>query len=267
MPEISTADGQHLYYRKMGSGPVLLLIHGFPESGSLWENVWDALASTFTLIVPDLPGSGKSTHNGTKSLADMAGGIKAILDSEGIEKAVIAGHSMGGYVGCAFAACYPERLSGLSLVHSTPQADDEEKKKNRQKSVDFIRKGGKRIFLNQMVPNLFADDYIVTNPHIVPEQVDKAMQMEEESIINFITAMMNREDSTAVLGTAPYPVQWIAGTKDKLIDHKKILAHCSRSAINFVSFYNNCGHMSMLEAPGRLAADLGAFTGFCHTRQ
>ena len=133
MPEISTPISSRLFYRKMGTGPAVVLLHGFPESGSLWQNIWDGLASSYTVIIPDLPGSGNSVLEKNTSLVEMAEGVKAILDKEGISRVVFAGHSMGGYVAFAFAGLYPEMIAGLSLVHSTPVADDEEKNKNKVK--------------------------------------------------------------------------------------------------------------------------------------
>ena len=153
--EVATSVSSQIFYAKMGSGPVLILLHGFPESGSLWRNVRDELSASYMLIIPDFPGSGNSILEKETSISQMADCVKNIMDKEGIDKAVIAGHSMGGYVAFAFATSYPENVAGLSLVHSTPEADDDEKKQTRLKIIEIIRKGGKTAFISQMVPNLF----------------------------------------------------------------------------------------------------------------
>ena len=256
-----------LYYRKIGTGPAVILLHGFPESGALWKNIWNELAVSSTLIIPDLPGSGNSLLEADTGIEQMAGYVKTIMDIEGINKAVIAGHSMGGYVALAFADSYPDSVSGLSLIHSTPLADDEEKKKIRLKSIELIRKGAKKTFISQMVPNLFSDAFKQSEPEIVKQQVEQAMKMEGNSMINFYNAIMNRKDRTSVLEKAIFPIQWIAGINDNLIPYKKILEQCYRSGINFVSFYNNCGHMSMFEAPEQLITDLKEFIYYCNIYQ
>jgi pimeloyl-ACP methyl ester carboxylesterase len=256
-----------LFYRKTGKGPVLVLLHGFPESGTMWDNIVGELSSHFTLIIPDLPGSGNSKLDHKASIDQMAVSVKTILDKEGIDKSAIAGHSMGGYVALAFADLYPDQTSGLSLVHSIQLADDEEKKKVRIKSIELIQKGAKRSFISQMVPNLFSDTFKRSDPKTVEEQVEQAMKMEGNSMINFYYAMMNRSDRTYVLDNAIFPIQWIAGINDNLISYKKILEQCHRSGINFVSFYNNCGHMSMFEAPGLLSKDLLEFVSYCNSYQ
>ncbi len=204
------------------------------------------------------------TDTGISEMADM---VKEIMDIEGIGKTVIAGHSMGGYIGFAFADKYPDRLSGLSLIHSTPLADDDEKKKTRLQSIDIIRKGAKKTFISQMIPNLFSDAFKQSHPEIVKEQVDQSMKMEGDSMINFYNAMIRRRDRSNVLMKAVFPIQWIAGINDNLISYKKISELCYRSDINFVSFYNNCGHMSMFEAPGQLITDLQKFIHYCDRYQ
>src|SRR4051812_23447131 len=117
MPEIKTAVTSKFYYRKMGAGPVVVLVHGFPEAGNLWRRIQDELAASFTLLIPDMPGSGNTPLEQDTSLAQMADCIATMLDGEGVDKAVLAGHSMGGYIGFAFAASYPEKLAGFSVVH------------------------------------------------------------------------------------------------------------------------------------------------------
>jgi pimeloyl-ACP methyl ester carboxylesterase len=248
----------------MGVGPAIVLLHGFPESGTLWQNIWHELCASFTLIIPDFPGSGNSVLDEETSIADMATCVKNILDAEQIDKAVIAGHSMGGYVAFAFAGLYPDKLAGLSLVHSTAVADDDEKKNTRRKAIELIRKGAKEAFITQMVPNLFSYDFKQSNSLAVKQQVDEALKMNDASLINFYEAMIGRTDHTFVLEKAGYPVQWIIGMDDNVIYYKKILEQCNKSNINFVSFYRNCGHMSMIETPQKLANDLKEFAVYCY---
>ena len=264
MPEINTAVSSSLFYTRQGSGPCIILVHGFPESGSLWHKISEELSAAFTVVIPDMPGSGNSRLDRDTDVADMAACIIAIMDAENIAKAVIAGHSMGGYIGFEFAARYPARLAGLSLVHSIPVADDEEKKKSRQKSIDLLGNGGKVSFIRQLIPNLFSAPFKQSHMQFVEEETDKAMVMNEASLINFTRAMMNRNDNSNALLTASFPVQWIIGKDDNVINFKKIVPYCYKSRINFVSFYNNCGHMSMMEAPDQLSSDLKLFTGYCY---
>ncbi len=264
MPDIKTTISQQTYYMKMGSGPVLILLHGFPESSTLWRTIWDELSASYTLIMPDFPGSGESVLERDTTISEMAECVAEIMDHENIEKAVIAGHSMGGYVAFAFAELFPQRVAGLSLVHSIASADNEEKKVNRQKAIDLIQKGGKSAFIRQMVPNLFTTGFKQSHPAIVEEEVELDMETEEKALVNYTRAMMNRKDQSGWLDKAPFPMQWIIGGEDNIINYKKILDQSAKSGTNFVSFYNNCGHMSMFEAPVQLVSDLGEFVNYCY---
>jgi pimeloyl-ACP methyl ester carboxylesterase len=264
MPDTATSFPTDIYYRKTGAGPAVMLLHGFPSDGSLWDNVVGKIGEHFTVIVPDLPGSGKSPLDKATGISDMAVQIKRIMDHEGVDKAVVAGHSMGGYVALAFAALYPERLAGLSLVHSTTVADDDEKKKNRQKAIELIRKGGKKAFTQQMVPNLFSDSFKQHQPAVVEEHIKKGMTVPDEGMINFYEAMMARPDRSALLQNATYPIMWVMGSDDKIIYYKKILEFAHQSYINFVYLYKDCGHMSMIESPERLTDDIREFCTYSY---
>jgi pimeloyl-ACP methyl ester carboxylesterase len=264
MPDLKTSVSSHVSYLKMGTGPVMVLLHGFPEDSNLWRNVWGGLSEAFTLLIPDLPGSGSSVLNGATSMDQLAQVVKELLDHENVSKAVIVGHSMGGYVALAFARQFPAHVAGLALVHSVPYADDEEKKINRLKSAELIRKGGREQFVKQMIPNLFADDFKLAHPQAVSEQVAEGLKMATESLINFTDAMRLRTDNRAVIKDAKFPVQWVIGKQDNIMDYKKILRESYQSAINFVTFYRECGHMSMIEAPERLATDLKTFGAYSH---
>lgn len=255
IPEIS--------YSSVGTGPVIVLIHGFPDSGAIWETISDDLCKAFTLIIPDLPGTGATPMQGEVTIDDMARGIDLILEKEGVNKVVLAGHSMGGYVALAFARLFPERVAGLSLVHSTAAADDEEKKQARLKVIEIIRKGGRETFIRQMTQNLFSDSY--RNLHVadVVAKVEAGLKVDENSLIAFYKAMIGRDDNVDMISKVAFPVQWIAGIDDNIINYKKTLRDCHQSNINFVTLYSNCGHISMIENPVKLAADLHQFGEYC----
>ena len=253
-----------VYYRKMGSGPALLLVHGFPESSAMWEYVQDELSASYTLIMPDLPGSGKSQGRPGTGMTEMAECINGILDAENVNKAVIGGHSMGGYVALEFASRYPGKVAGLSLIHSTPLADDEAKKAVRQRSMEIIRNGGKGSFISQMMGNLFTAGFKQNNAVEVNKHVGYGMEVSVDNLINFYQAMIDRKDHTGLLRNAFFPVQWIAGADDAIIDYKKIMELCYLPAISFTSLYAGCGHMSMIEHPDRLQSDLTKFSDYCN---
>src|SRR4030095_9160758 len=149
-------QNKKISYWVEGSGKPLMLVHGFAEDHRVWIYQEEFLEKKFQLIIPDLPGSGKSALLNETSMESMAEVLKAILDRESISICSIIGHSMGGYVTLAFAEKYPGLLNSFCLFHSTAYPDNEEKKEARRKSIAFIKKNGVEEFLKTTTPNLFA---------------------------------------------------------------------------------------------------------------
>lgn len=246
------------------SDQVMVLLHGFPADGRLWREAAPLLASAFTVIVPDLPGTGGSVlPDGDLTVEDQAQVVRTLLDELGIAKVILAGHSMGGYASLAFAEMWPERLAGLALVHSTAKADTEEKKEQRRKTIALIQKGGRETFIRQMIPGLFSSFTKERRPDLVQEQIMMGSELPDEALVKFYEAMMKREDRTKILENAGFPVQWIFGKEDALLPLPQVLQQTSLTDVSFVSVYENAGHMSMLEQPGQLAADLKQFGQYC----
>jgi len=178
----SGEDFPQLSYFVGGTGPCLVLLHGFPQSGVLWQKVWGALSESFTVIAPDLPGVGGSSFSGRAlTMEKMAESVKLILDAEHISEAVIAGHSMGGYVAMAFAELYPKTLQGLCMVHSLATADDEDKKENRRKAIRLIGKGGREAFIKQMMPGLFSEAFKKSHPEVIEGQIKLGCEVPAEA--------------------------------------------------------------------------------------
>lgn len=256
-----------IHYTTQGAGQPLVLIHGFPNDSSAWTPVLHGLQH-YRLILPDLPGAGLSPlPPAPLSMAGMAEAVKEVMDREGIAKAVLAGHSMGGYTALEFAARYPERVQGLSLVHSLASPDSDEKKENRRKSIALIRKGRaeQEMFLRGMAQNLFAEDFGRTHPGAAKAVVEKGMSLPGDTLAAFYQAIMDRSDKRPLLTGAAFPVQWIIGNEDTATPMKDALDQCHLAAVNDVRLYRPCGHMSFVEMPDRLIADLDAFMQYCGT--
>ena len=139
-------------YRKIGNGPAVILVHGFGEDGNIWKNQEEILSEKYTLILPDIPGSGGqsdllSEKDHPVQISDYAESIKEIIDEEKLESFILIGHSMGGYIALAFAEKYPGILKALGLFHSSAFADSEEKKATRTKAIEFIHEHGSEAFL------------------------------------------------------------------------------------------------------------------------
>ena len=110
-------SGMTLHYVRGGTGPAVLLLHGFPEDWSAYRNVMPYLSSKFTIVAVDLPGIGGSTAKaGGYSAADMASDIHQLQGRLHLQHAYLVGHDVGGMVAYAFVRRYPQALRGAMIL-------------------------------------------------------------------------------------------------------------------------------------------------------
>ena len=245
-----TYQSSKIYYRTIGIGRPIVLIHGFGEDGDIWKNQIEFLKDHFQLIIPDLPGSGKSAVINSQlvvGIEDYAEVVKIILAEEKIEECMMIGHSLGGYITLAFAEKYPDQLSSFGLVHSSAFADNEEKKATRLKSIEFIKKHGAHEFLRSSIPELFTEGWTTANRAIVDDLVEKSRLFTDEAIIQYYRAMINRPDRTAVLKNFSKPILFIIGEHDKAVPFQQSMQQCYLPAISHIHILGNTAHMGMLE--------------------
>lgn len=240
-----------LFYREEGKGLPVVLIHGFAEDSTVWENQIEALKNSYRLLIPDLPGSGRSPSPPPTTIDSLAEAIKAILDAEDIRQAVLIGHSMGGYITLAFAEKYPDRLKAWGLFHSTAYADSDEKKAGRKKSIEFIRKNGTAAYIRQSIPNLFAENTRHTQPELISSLIHRYIGFNPDALATYQEAMIERPDRTQVLQQSPHPVLFIIGRHDPILPLDASLRQVHMPKLSHVHLLENSGHMGMLEDSAR----------------
>jgi pimeloyl-ACP methyl ester carboxylesterase len=255
-----TYQSSNIFYRTAGKGKPVVLIHGFAEDGDVWKNQIEFLKDHFFLIIPDLPGSGRSEMINDMSIEGMAESIKELIDFElrflrqpaEAEGVSLAGHSMGGYITLAFAEKYPAMLSSIALVHSSAFADSEEKKANRLKSIGFVKKNGAYEFLKAVIFDLFAETWAAANPEIVERQVEKSKNFTDEAIIAYYQAIINRPDRTPVLKNFAKPILFIIGEHDKAVPFEQSMQQCYMPLQSHLHILRNTAHMGMFEETEKL---------------
>jgi pimeloyl-ACP methyl ester carboxylesterase len=192
----------------------------------------------------------------------MAVTVKGLLDREGIEKCILIGHSMGGYVTLAFAELYPERLRAFGLFHSTAYADSEEKKAGRLKSIAFVREHGAQPFIRQSTPGLFALETREDRPGLVEEMISRYRGFSVDALVVYLEAMRRRPDRVSVLERSVVPVLFIIGEKDQIVSPEQSLAQVVVPALAYFKILPGAGHMGMLEEPAEGASIIHSFVNF-----
>lgn len=262
IPKTITYNSSSIFYRVIGKGKPIVLLHGFGEDGEIWNNQVEYLKDHFLLIVPDLPGSGKSElYSGQLAggslqrevgMEDYADVVKAILNEEKIAECIMLGHSLGGYITLAFAEKYPAALNGFGLVHSSAFADSEEKKAARRKSIDFIKANGAYEFLKTSIPGLFKVSDGSEPSDTLNALVEKGRNFTPEALIQYYQAMIARPGRTQILKTFPGPILFIIGEHDIAVPFPQSLQQCYLPAISHVHILRNSAHMGMLEETGKV---------------
>lgn len=250
-------------YRIHGQGPVCILLHGFAEDGKVWDEQVNILSADYTCIVIDMPGTGQSAdafqHHRQLTLDECARLVLQVMDQEHVQKAILLGHSMGGYITLSFVEQFGERLQGFGLIHSTAFADNEEKTQNRRRSVNFMKQHGVRLLLEQLYPNLYGEKFRNERFDEIEQQIRASELFQPEVLIRYYEMMMVRPDRTDVLRNAKVPVLFVIGTEDKTVNLTDSLAQCHLPLESHVHILESTGHMGMKEDPENTTAAIRAF--------
>ena len=238
-------NDKSISYRTSGSGPGVVLLHGFLENNEMWFPIEEILNENFTTLAIDLPGHGKSEVLGeTHSMESIADIVRALLEHLGIETVSIIGHSMGGYVALAFLEQHHKMVRQVILLNSTPYADSEERRQNRKRALELIPKN-KELFIPVAINNLFAEDTRIQFSEAISKLITEANAMDVAGIQASIRGMLIRVDRSDVLKRFRGSKIIVAGTKDGVVpitDSRKA-AHYTGSRL----FEVDSGHMTLVE--------------------
>jgi pimeloyl-ACP methyl ester carboxylesterase len=241
----ATYKNAPISFTSQRTGNPLVLLHGFLESKEIWQDFVVELSAKRQVICIDLPGHGESGNFAeVHTMADMAQAVKSVLDELDIQQASFAGHSMGGYVSLEFQNIFPNIINSLVLVNSTPQADSEERKANRDRAATLVLKN-KRAFVSMAMSNLLTPE----NNKIFKSQIDilkkRALQFSSTGIYAAIKGMKIRTDHTELFAKFNGQKIVVAGKNDPVLEHNTIKNLAKRCNSKFYSLPD--GHLSFLE--------------------
>ncbi len=234
----------------VGDGEPVLLLHGFLENNSMWNNVLPYLEG-FQCILPDLPGHGQSSPLDAFTLEDLADLCADILDAVEIEQAHIIGHSMGGYIACALLERHPDRVKSILLFHSTATADSDEKKALRDRAITAVQ-SNQALYTRSMITGLFTPEFAQNNPQIIEHLIAQANAMEVEQIAQALDAMKKRPDRTPVLSNRLVSLAYILGKHDQRIPLNDVLQEVLHVKAEQHLIIDTAAHMGQFEAPNEV---------------
>jgi len=261
MPSILFQD-KKIEYQVSGTGQPVVLVHGYCEDSQMWDHFIPLLPSAKYITI-DLPGFGESEVVPDISIGKMADIVFLVLKEIKVEKTILIGHSMGGYVSLAFAEKYPDALVGLGLFHTHPYADSDLQKKSRDKSISFLQRNGTAHYTKQLIPKLFPSEFTRFNNFLINNLIYRASRFPMEGLIGSLAAMRDRPDRSKILVKINCLVLFIIGKQDITVDEIRALEQTTLADNSLIHILPKAGHMGMFEQPKKTAAMVEQFINHC----
>lgn len=235
-----------VYYTDQGKGTTVMLLHGFLEDHFMWNELQLLLSKRFRVIAVDLLGHGKSGCYGyIHTMEDQADMLFGLISHLRLRKISFIGHSMGGYIALAFAELYPDNVRSLTLLNSSAQADNEERKLNRDRAIEIVKKNSKA-FIRMATQSLFDKNSHKKFPDEIETFTQRALKTPLQGIIASLEGMKIRIDREALLHFSPYPKMVIAAEKDSIIPLQDIEEQVKNTEVQFHIVKG--GHVSTIES-------------------
>lgn len=254
---VALPTGVELAFEEAGQGGVpVLFVHGYPLDRTLWRKQLEGIRG-HRLIAPDLRGFGDSDLPGdAATLATHADDLAALLDALELDRVVVAGLSMGGYVAFEFLRRHRDRVCGLILLDTKASADDATARAARDAAIAGAKADGAEAVAATMADKLFAE---ATEPVIRERLVRQMAGVPVAAITAALAAMRDRPDSTPLLGTIDVPTLVVVGSEDRLTPPE--VAREMAAAIPGATLIEveGAGHVAPLERPATVNEALQRF--------
>jgi pimeloyl-ACP methyl ester carboxylesterase len=251
----------HVHLRGPADAPPVLLLHGFPLSGAMWEGQLHWLAQKWRVIVPDLRGHGQSdVGDGQYAIDFFVDDVFAALDAVAPQRAVVGcGLSMGGYVLLRAVEREPERFSALVLADTRAESDPDAGRLKRLDAVRKIRKDGMAGYAEAFISGGLGKTTLAERPKVVDALRAIITDNSGTGMVGAQLAMAGRTDTTHILPTIKVPTLVVVGEEDTLTPPDVARAMADRIPGARYALIPQVGHMTPMEDPGAFNDALRAF--------
>ena len=255
-------NGAQLAFEEVGSGQkALLLVHGHPFDRTMWRPQIEPMACLgWRVIAPDLRGYGASAGGGDKTTLDQfARDLIALLDQLGIDKAAIAGLSMGGQIVMEICRLFPQRVRGIVLAATFPQAETAAGKQQRLATADRLLKEGMDTYADELLPKMLCSRSIEATPEVARHVLSMMRSAPARGAAAALRGRAERPDYARVLERLECPALVVAGDEDAFTtreDADRMHTLLKRSRLLRLT---GTGHMPNLEQPELFNAALADF--------
>lgn len=227
----------------------VVFLHAFPLQSTMWESTFGRVPDTWRALAPDYRGFGSTPLPDSDgwALSDFAGDVIDLLDRLEIAQAAFIGCSMGGYVLFEILRSAPRYVSAVGLVSTRPGADSEEGRRGREKMIDLVTREGVEGVAAQMVPKLLGATTQNDRPDLAGHVRNLIVGNTREGVKRAVKAMMERPDSTPLLGKIDVPTLIVHGTEDTLIPPSEAVGMHQKTRNAQLELMPFSGHLPNLE--------------------
>jgi pimeloyl-ACP methyl ester carboxylesterase len=250
-----------LAFRESGSGRPLVLLHAFPLSSAMWMSQREELAACCRVITPDQRGFGGSAlGEEPPSLDAAADDVAELLDRLGLDRVVLGGLSMGGYVAMAFLRRHGDRVQALVLADTKATADPEAARANRQRIAAAVESDEtSTILVEEILPTLLGATSVASRP-LVTGRVKGLVQAAPGPAVAWAQrAMAARPDSLATLQELDRPALVVVGAEDVLSPPADAAAMADALPQGRLVEIAEAGHLTAIETPEAFNAAVAGF--------
>lgn len=256
----SRINGINIYYRDEGSGLAAVLIHAFPLNQTMWDDQLDKLRNHCRVITLDLRGFGRSdAPPGPYLMNEMAADVRELLSALDVDRAVLVGLSMGGYVSLAFRRNYPDAVAAMVLADTRATSDTDEARERRLKSAERAERDGSHAIADDMIPLLLGRTTLESRPAVIKRVRAMIESNRPHAIAAAQRGMAQRRDSTDILADIDIPVLILAGSEDTLTPVAEAETLCAGTRGAHLRVIEGAGHLSNIERPEDFNAALIEF--------
>ena len=240
------------YLIREGTHPenTVLFIHGFPFNKNMWIPQLDSLPPHITGIALDVRGHGNSTvGHGFFSVDVFAKDLLAFLRKLSVEKSVLCGVSMGGYIALRAYQIQPEAFSGMILSDTHSLADDNAAKLKRFDTIQSVLKNGRRPFSIGFVNNVFSKKSLLENNGAIDLIKSSIRRNSLRTICATLLALASRTDTSSILTDITIPTLLIRGAQDRITSAEDMQEMADKIGNSVYEQIEHTGHLPNLEAP------------------
>ena len=261
MENFITFKNANIFFSDIGKGTVVVLLHGFLENSTMWNDIIPEISKRNRIITIDLLGHGKTDCLGYLHPMELfAETLKAVLNHLKIRKYILVGHSLGGYISLALAKMNSTNIKGLCLLNSTSYADSKERISLRKRAIEMAQKNYEPL-VKMSVANLFQPKNTVLFKDQIEVVKQQALQTSLQGYIAAQEGMIIRANTNAVLAENSFKKLLIIGKQDPVLSYENSLEEAKKTNTEVVIL--NGGHMSYIENKLELILALKSFLKNC----